>query len=309
MEKLDQCPVCKSPNLQPCIETGAQMHPAAGIFNFDQCANCQLVLLNPRLNPTELMHFYTDFYLPYRGSKAWGKHSGRVEQSQVQLDLKRVNLLNKHHPISRESLILDVGCGQPSFLNACLKKYSCKATGLDFTDEGWKSNLKAYQHLKLITGEIKDLPLDLTPDVITMWHYLEHDYDPAKTLAELRKRSHSQTTLVIEVPNYDSEGRKKFGKYWAGYHTPRHMSLFSPKNLALLLENAGWKAKQINSYGTLDPYVLYWMSRMEKKGIDWSQSMEKEFFDFVAGMFAFRMKNWPEKSRSLGIMTAIAVPA
>ncbi|MBA3898903.1 MAG: class I SAM-dependent methyltransferase [Bacteroidetes bacterium] len=309
MEKIHQCPVCKSANLNACIQTAAQMHPAAGTFNFDQCADCQLVFLNPRLNPNELMQFYTDFYLPYRGSKAWGKHSGRVEQSQVQLDLKRASLLNNHHPIGKDSLILDVGCGKPSFLNTCVKKYGCKAIGLDFTDEGWKSNSKAYQNLKLITGEIKDLPKDLIPDVITMWHYLEHDYDPANTLVELRKRTHAQTTLIIEVPNYESEGRKKFGKDWAGYHTPRHISLFSPKNLSLLLENTGWKVKEVNAYGTLDPYVLYWMSRMEKKGIDWSQSMENEFLGFVLGMMAFRLKSWPEKSRSLGIMTAIAVPA
>jgi ubiquinone/menaquinone biosynthesis C-methylase UbiE len=308
MEKLNQCPVCKSANHAPCIQTVAQMHPAAETFNYDQCADCKLVFLNPRLNPEALMQFYTDFYLPYRGSKAWGKHANRVEQSQVQLDLKRVKLVNEHHSIRPESLILDVGCGQPSFLNACAAKFNCTLVGLDFTDEGWKSEPQKYQKLKLITGEVKDLPLDITPDVITMWHYLEHDYHPAKTLEELRKRTHSGTTLIIEVPNYESEGRKKFGKDWAGYHTPRHISLFSPENIALLLKNTGWKVKEVNTFGTLDPYILYWMSRMEKKGIDWSQSMENEFFDFVVGMLGFRLKSFPEQSRSLGIMTAIAVP-
>jgi hypothetical protein len=155
---------------------------------------------------------------------------------------------------------------------------------------------------------VKDLPADLRPDIITMWHYLEHDYDPVETLKRLKSIAHSQTTLIIEVPNYDSESRKKFGEHWAGFHTPRHTFLFTPETISLALRQSGWKVKNINTFGTLDPYVLYWMSKMEQKEIDWSKSMDSEFFDYVMGMIKFLPKRIRGSKRSLGIMTSVASP-
>jgi hypothetical protein len=59
----------------------------------------------------------------------------------------------------------------------------------------------------------------------------------------------------------------------------RHISLFSPNNIELLLQK-GWKVSEINTYGTMDPYLLYWMSEMEQ-GITWDKNMEDEFWEFM----------------------------
>ena len=141
-----------------------------------------------------------------------------------------------------------------------------------------------------------------------MWHYLEHDYTPFENLRSLKVISKPSTTLVIEIPNFDSLSRKKYGKNWAGWHTPRHVSLFSPKNIELLLKKSGWKVSKILTYGTMNPYLLYWMSEMEKKGIRWDKNMEDEFTQFVIGMIKFLPKKLHEKTSSLGIMTVIASP-
>jgi len=254
----------------------------------------------------KLKEYYTDFYLPYRGPEAWGKYKSQVKRSQKQLDKKRADWLNQYHAVNKETIILDVGCGKPTFLEACAKRYHCKTIGIDFTNEGWKEDSERYQNIDLRVGEVESLTKKLQPDIITMWHYLEHDYDPLKTLQRLKTISHKNTTLLIEVPNYDSDSRKKYGQHWAGYHSPRHTFLFSPNNLAKLLEQAGWKIKKINTFGTLDPYVLYWMSEMEKKNIEWSKSMESEFFNYVFGLFTFLPKRVNGKKKSLGIMTGIA---
>ena len=129
---------------------------------------------------------------------------------------------------------MDVGCGNPTFLKACQQKLDCKTIGIDFNDSGWKNQLKSFKKIDLRVGEIKDLPANLKPDVITMWHYLEHDYNPLENIKSLKKISKPSTKLVIEVPNFNSISRKKYGKDWAGWHTPRHLSLFSPKNLSLI---------------------------------------------------------------------------
>lgn len=308
MDQLTHCPACNSNAFASFITTTAQMHTSKESFNFDQCNNCQLVFLNPRIPLDELKNYYTSHYLPYRGSEAWGKYEHFVKDSQQKLDLKRVERVKEWHKITADSLLLDVGCGKPTFLKACKTELNCNTLGIDFSDEGWKDSTENYKELDLQVAEIKDLPLNLQPDVITMWHYLEHDYTPQENLRSLKSISKPSTTLIIEIPNFDSSSRKEFGANWAGWHTPRHTSLFSPNNVEQLLNNSGWKVSKILTYGTMDPYLLYWMSRMEQKGIAWDKNMEDEFWAFTRGMLAFLPKKWKEKKTSLGIMTVIATP-
>jgi len=284
------------------------MHSSKELFNFDQCANCQLVFLNPRVNLDSLKNYYTSHYLPYRGSDAWGKYSKLVEGSQKKLDLKRVKRVKELYALTPKSLILDVGCGNPSFLKACQQELNCKTMGIDFSDEGWKDQSTQFKGLDLQVAEIKDLSVNLKPDVITMWHYLEHDYTPLENLTYLKSIAKPSTTLIIEIPNFDSISRKKYNENWAGWHTPRHTSLFSPDNIKLLLDKSGWKVSQLLTYGTLNPYLLFWMSEMEQKGIQWTKNMENEFWDFVTGMLQFIPTKWNEKKLSLGVMTIIATP-
>lgn len=284
------------------------MHSSKELFNFDQCANCQLVFLNPRVNLDNLKNYYTSHYLPYRGSEAWGKYSKLVEGSQKKLDLKRVKRVKEMCSISPKSLILDVGCGNPSFLKACQQELNCKTMGIDFSDEGWKEQSTLFKGLDLQVAEIKDLSLNLKPDIITMWHYLEHDYTPLENLTYLKSIAKPSTTLIIEIPNFDSISRKKYNENWSGWHTPRHTSLFSPDNIKLLLDKSGWNVSQLLTYGTLNPYLLFWMSEIEQKGIQWNKNMENEFWDFVIGMLKFMPTKWNEKKLSLGIMTIIATP-
>ncbi len=308
MLQLANCPICNATAIGSFIKTTAQMHSNKKLFNFDQCAECKLVFLNPRVPLDQLKNYYTSHYLPYRGAKAWGKFEYLVESSQRMLDLKRVKRVRDAHIISSKSLILDVGCGKPSFLKACAQKLICQTMGIDFSDEGWKDQSAHFEELNLQVAEIKDLPSSLQPDVITMWHYLEHDYTPLENLRYLKSIAKPSTTLIIEVPNFDSTSRKKYGKDWAGWHTPRHISMFSPDNVELLLQKSGWKVSKLLTYGTMNPYLLSWMSAMEQEGIKWDKNLEDEFWEFVLGMILFIPKKWMEKRSSLGIMTVIATP-
>lgn len=308
MDQVTYCPACSSISFESYIQTNAQMHDKKEVFNFDQCNDCQLVFLNPRVPLDQLKNYYTSHYLPYRGSQAWGKYEHFVKDSQLKLDLKRVKRVQDWHTITSKSLLLDIGCGKPTFLKACSDQLKCKTIGIDFSDEGWANTSENFDGINLQIGEISNLSKDLQPDIITMWHYLEHDYTPKENLTYLKSISKSSTTLIIEIPNFDSSSRKKFRENWAGWHTPRHTSLFSPNNVAILLNNSGWEVDKILTYGTMDPYLLYWMSKMEKKGISWDKNMEDEFWAFTRNMLLFMPKKWKEKESSLGIMTVIARP-
>ena len=74
-----------------------------------------------------------------------------------------------------------------------------------------------------------------------------------------------------------------------------------------LLEACGWEPVEIRRSGTMDPYVLEWMSRMEGKGIDWSRSMAPRFPGFMAWKLIWET-HFLRRREGLGILTAVARP-
>ena len=306
--KLKKCIVCNNKETTFLYTNSAMMDHSNKEYNFFICKICNLVFLNPRPSLKELKRYYTDIYLPYRGSSAWGKYKKLVDFSQQRLDIKRAKLLKQYSSPNKASSILDIGCGKPTFLETCNHFFKSSLYGIDFSNNGWKREQDRFKKLNLKVGDIDVLEKNFSPDIITLWHYLEHDYYPNKTLKKLASISNINTTLYIEVPNYDSLSRKKYAQNWAGFHTPRHTFLFSPKNIEILLNKNGWQVELIDLKGTLNPYVLDWMSEMEKKGIRWDKNMEDEFIQFVIGMIKFLPKKLHEKTTSLGIMTVVASP-
>ncbi len=309
MEYVSNCLACNSSNFTSYIETGAMMHPhTTESYNFDRCTNCGLVFLNPRIPEKELGAFYTASYLPYRESEAWGKYGSFVQKDQQKTDKARIGVVKKYASLNSTSSVLDIGCGKPTFLRALRKETDATLMGIDFSNEGWKHAPEDFPNIDLRIGEVGELTGELPMDVITMWHYLEHDYQPQKHLRDLLTISHPETKLIIEVPNFASYTRRKFGKYWAGYHTPRHTGLYSLENIEVLLKNSGWQVESLLTYGSLAPYTLHWMSEMEKQHIDWTKSMEPRFIGFVAGMVLHSPIYLFEKMVSMGFMTVVAKP-
>lgn len=301
--EVPSCLVCDSVSSAIIETTSTMMDNRTDQWHFRKCMDCGMVYLSPRVLPEFLDEYYTDAYLPYRGAKAWGKYAHLVEQDQKKIDTKRLQTVQKY--ISNETKsILDIGCGKPSFLKLVQEQIRLNAIGLDFSDKGWKDNPDLYDKLDLRVGSIDDIQNGIKVDVITMWHYLEHDYNPSRTI-ELLSKFQKGTLLIIEVPNHDSYSRKKYKQHWAGYHSPRHTGLYTPQTMQKLLESNGWMIEDQYTHGTLDPYVLDWMSRMEIKSIDWTASMEAFFVNFVLGKL-MRPRYFFDKYLNLGFMTTIA---
>jgi len=289
IETVDRCLACNSVRLNTSISTSTMMAPKTRSWSFDTA------------------EYYTEYYLPYRGASAWGKYASLVDWDLQKIDKNREKTVLKYkNPKSKKtnSTVLDIGCGKPTFLRL-MSNSGYKTIGVDFSNNGWKDNEEAFSEIELIAEDPKNISLDHKADIITMWHYLEHDYNPFATLNHLLDNSNSKAKLIIEVPNFDSSSRKKFGTDWAGFHTPRHTALYTPDNMRMLIERSGWKFVDSYSHGTLDPYTLDWMSRMERASIDWSKNMESRFKSFVIGKL-IRPYYCLDRLYSQGFMTLIA---
>lgn len=275
-------------------------------YRFLKCCDCESVFLESPLDEHELCDYYPSYYLPYRGEKAWGKYSNIVQWSDNALNSKRVKLVSGFLPLkqnSRDINILDIGCGKPDFLYQFKKNIESNCFGIDFKAAQWVN--PKYDKLSLIEANWSEYNTSKRFDVITAWHYLEHDYHPTKTIDKCFEFLRPGGVLIIEVPMYQGLLAKIQKENWQGWHTPRHINLFSFKSWNFLFPKTNWDIIEHRKYGTLDPFILWWLGRAEKKKMVWNTDFENHFL----GLALLKGLTWPlfafEEYFPLGIQTVI----
>lgn len=282
-ELVDHCPACGGSERTETFAAPPQMSPPGPSFPFASCASCGAVWLAERVPAHQVALWYGKDYLPHRGEEAWGPFAPLVRMGQRGTDRARIRAVERMTALTPDTRVLDVGCGRPTFLRALREAYGCRCSGVDLRLEAWRS-APGYEDIDLAEGLLPDVKLGGPFDVLTMWHYLEHDYQPLETLRALREESaHPDTVLLVEVPRADAPSRRWGGTHWGGLHTPRHTVLYTPTALATLLRRAGWEVLPGDLPGTLDPWILWWLSWRERRGTDWAGSMAGYFPGFLFG--------------------------
>ena len=287
--------------------SAAQTHRGVERFSFVRCLRCALVYLNPRVAPERLADYYGDSYLPHRGPAAWGRWARFVEQGQRRTDHGRVTWARRVARLGMGTAVLDVGCGRPTFLESLVDRTGARGVGLDVSDGGWTAEPERWNTagLELHRGTVQQAALEGPFDLVSMWHALQHDYQPMDTLRRLHGLTRPGGAILVEVPNYDSLTRRLHGSSWAGFHTPRHTVALTPATLRSMLERAGWKVERQVSYGTLDPYVLWWLGRQEIRGRSLPGDLESAFPRFMAGKLLTLPVTALQQWVSLGVQLAV----
>ncbi len=300
------CVACGADDPRPLLRSPVQMLDGrAESFAWATCGQCGQVYLNPRVPAVQIGEYYQN-YLPHRGSAAWGRWAFLADYDQVRLDRARLRTVQRTGPLTRSSSLLDVGCGRPTFLARVYRDTGARSVGVDFDANGWTVPSEQWKGLSLHEGEL-DVVAPLAPfDVITMWHALEHLYDPGAALRRLRTMVTPTTRLIIEVPDYDSLTRRHHGNRWAGFHTPRHTAAYTPVSLRRLVERNGWRVTEQYQYGTLHPHVIHWLGRQDIKGRSWRGSLQPRMIPFLLDRFLTSPVTLMQRWLPLGVQTLIA---
>lgn len=223
-----------------------------GKFLYVKCTNCSLVYQNPRLNIGAIKEFYDNEYLAHRKKKNWGILTPLYESAMNKLDRDKEKLVKKYFPVNESTRLLDVGCAVGTFLLYMNEKYNCKISGVDFK-EGL--DYPGFDKIDFHEGVFYDqnIPAE-SMDMITMWHFFEHDYDPVRSLGVARKVLTEDGKLIIEVPRLDSLTFRLFKNKWPGVQAPQHTALYSKKTLVEILEKNGFEIEAYLPFGAFPPY-------------------------------------------------------
>jgi len=225
----------------------------------------------PRLGLDAIKAYYDDEYIAHRKKTNWGLLTPLYRRAMDKHDREKERLVSRYVPLGPERRVLDVGSGAGTFLARLRQRHGCQVAGVDFKD---LSHLPGYEGVDFRLGLFyeQDFP-EHSFDLITMWHFLEHDYDPFRTLATARRLLRPEGRLVIEVPRLDSVTFRLFRERWPGLQAPQHTVLYTKEMLLKCLERTGWQVVEHLPYGAFPPYFYLFAGVAFKirrgRGINW----------------------------------------
>ena len=219
-------------------------------FKVLQCKNCSLVFVYPLPDRSELEEHYDDSY--YRD---W---LDTQRESRIKMWNKRLAKLQR---FSQGGTLLDVGCGEGTFLQLAEKN-------------GWKTNgteVSSYaaryaagvSGADIFCGELHDARYpENSFDVVTVWHVLEHVRDPKRYLEEIQYILKPDGLLVIAVPNlnnlvmqiaYRIIKRRKL-KLFSKDEKEVHLYHFSAQTIKAYLDKTGFECLRLSpDFGIIEP--------------------------------------------------------
>jgi len=139
--------------------------------------------------------------------------------------------------------VLDVGCGQGRLL-VRLKALGWEVEGQEIDPDAGAHSLED-RAIRVYRAPLAELCLpEGRYDAIVMNHVIEHAVDPPALLRECRRLLKQDGQLVVVTPNAGSLGHRLFGAHWRPLEPPRHLFLFSDRNLPDLARKAGFSRSE-----------------------------------------------------------------
>lgn len=228
-----------------------------GKFRIVRCRKCGLAYVSPRPKRKDIHRYYEP-------ESYWGFDLTSLRQKEAlkKRDKAYGILYDQIFKKVKRGSILDAGAGTGLFLTK-FKEKGWKIRGVELSEEACKYARKVNK-TKLENGDLleQSYPID-SFDVVTLNGCLEHLYKPKETLAFINKLLRKGGLVVITVPNFDSIGRRLFGKEWYALQPPTHLYHFTPKTLSSMLKDTGFKINIVNhSYWQHNYHIIFESIRM-----------------------------------------------
>jgi SAM-dependent methyltransferase len=255
-----------------------------GDFRFVTCNSCGLAYQAPRIRIEHIGEWYDGEYIAHRKKTNWGPLTWFYNRAMEKHDRDKDRLVSRYCRLTADSRVLDVGCGAGTFLARIAQRYQSHVSGVDFKD---LSHLPSFQRFRFHCGLFYEQELDDDVfDLVTMWHFLEHDYDPLRTLATARRILKPEGRLVVEVPRLDSVSFRLFKERWPGLQAPQHTVLYTKAMLLKFVERAGLELVEYLPYGAFPPYFYLFAGTAFKllkgKGLNLGRAIYPYFLGQIA---------------------------
>ncbi|HTW32446.1 MAG TPA: class I SAM-dependent methyltransferase [Candidatus Sulfotelmatobacter sp.] len=208
-------------------------------FDVLKCDVCGVGVTNPF--PDRLQPHYAGYY------------GGRHSITEKLCMNRRIALVTKMAGAGEGRRLLDVGCGEGTFLQAA-RDHGWNVVGTELNPEpGRALGLDVFDSLD---EAAKHGPYSC----VTLWHSLEHMADPRSVIAKIRSLVADDGIVVIAVPDFEGFQSKTFRGNWLHLDVPRHLYHFTATSIDRMLNQTEFVP------------VAHWHQEFEYDLIGWWQS-------------------------------------
>jgi protein-L-isoaspartate O-methyltransferase len=212
-------------------------------FHYHRCPSCGLVsLINV---PADLERYYSAGYHLLPSSEQVIERSLLHEHYKIELVQRYV----------KSGRLLEIGPAWGAFcLLAKRAGFTVEAIEMDrdcCTFLTTKLGIRAIHS----TDECAALDEVSPPDVIAMWHVIEHLRDPWTLLTRAAERLAPGGIMIVATPNTEARQFGIFGRRWTHVDAPRHIHLIPAALLRAKLDKFGLEELLVT---TTDPGSLGW---------------------------------------------------
>jgi SAM-dependent methyltransferase len=227
-----------------CLNCGAELRPLHDdIADYEylvewrsrlvHCPDCGLVTHAPPITGADIPLLYPDNYHAYTGGSSGKGLYWKLRKALAQFTMRGLLPLLPHG-----AKFMEVGCGNGSFLRQLAEaRPDLELHGVDIVD----TDIQGIDRFTFHHGMLETLDLGAGEyDVLYFNNLIEHVPDPFKFLEKCHRILRPGGRVYGNTPDHLSLDRYLFGKYWAGYHYPRHTFVFDHHNLAQILRKTGF---------------------------------------------------------------------
>lgn len=233
MRKIN-CPYCDSDSQKIYLKTRDWNWRIPGEFDLLRCDKCGALFSSSIAAHDVLKKYYPQNY--------YTRASGLVkptEEKTREIERGFEYRFKTIQKFSKAGRVLDVGCGDGYFLKY-LKARNYEAWGVEMSEQACEYAVEklGIEREKIVCGDFSSVSLpEYFFDLITLNDALEHLPEPKRVLEKCSRLLCVGGGIFIQVPNFNSLGRKLFGAYWTHIDAPRHLVHFTAKTLSLFLKD------------------------------------------------------------------------
>ena len=175
------------------------------------------------------VYYKSDDYISHTDSQRnlFEKAYHVVKKFSLNQKLKLINSC-----VSKEKILLDIGCGTGDFLQTA-KQNDWNVFGIEPNEEARTLANKKTNQAVFNTEKLSEFKSE-TFNIITLWHVLEHLPDLENQIKLFKKLLKPNGILIIAVPNHNSFDAKHYNQFWAAYDVPRHLWHFNKASISKL---------------------------------------------------------------------------
>jgi ubiquinone/menaquinone biosynthesis C-methylase UbiE len=251
------CPLCSSDKTGlkfSCVD-----HFASGNnFEVFKCSQCGFLFTQDYPEANEITEYYeSDSYISHNDeAEGFSNKLYRTARSMMMIRKKK---LIRHVTGLKTGTLMDIGSGTGYFA-ATMKKAGWQAKGIEINERARDFSISHFGLDAAAPDKISSFD-DNSFDCITLWHVLEHIYDPLTYISEIYRLLKPGAACVIALPNSSSFDAAHYNQYWAAWDVPRHLWHYNPSTLSYLSVKSGFILEDIRTL----PLDVFYISQLSEK--------------------------------------------